>query len=171
MNGEGLIGSWVLDQQNLNEYARNEVKRQSDEAVTGFFGLFFAGILASLIDLIPIPVWGGALLGAGLGCFGLLISRFNKRISSRMISESDGSIYIGTDGVVIGGVYQEWHSLGRNLEKVEFDEKTRSILCGITVRSKNGITKRTIAIPVPHDKQHEVEGILRKFAEAYKTTA
>lgn len=171
MNGKGLIGSWVLDQQALNEYALNDVKRQSDEAVTGFLGLFFAGILAAWIDLIPLPVWGGALLGLGLGVFGLLISHFNKKITTRQITQSDGSIYIGTDGVVIGGVYHEWHSMGRTLDKVEYDEKTRSILCGITVRSRNGAIKRTIAIPVPFDRQHEVEGVLRKFSEAYKTTA
>lgn len=170
MNGRGLIGSWVIKNEELEEYARNEVRRQSDEAVSGFFGLVFAGILASLINLIPLPVWGGALLGTGLGCFGLLVSRFHKRISSRQIKESDGSIYIGADGVLIGGVYHEWHTMGRNLDKVEYDEKTRSILCRITVRSRNGAQQRTIAIPVPHDRQHEVEGILRKFAEAYQNT-
>lgn len=171
INGKGLIGSWVLDQQALNEYAQNEVTRQSGEAVTGVIGLFFAGILAAWIDLIPLPVWQGALLGLGLGVFGLLMSHFNKKFSSRQITQSDGSVYIGTDGAVIGGVYHEWHSMGRNLDRVEYDDKTRSILCGITVRSKNGATKRTIAIPVPPDRQHEVESVLRKFAETYGTTA
>ncbi|MBV6510694.1 MAG: hypothetical protein FMNOHCHN_00171 [Ignavibacteriaceae bacterium] len=170
MNGRGLIGSWVLDQDALREFAANESKRQSGEAHVAFWGFLFAGTLAAFIDLIPLPTWAGALLGAGLGVFGLLISYFHRRISSRLITESDGSIYIGTDGVVLGSVYHEWHTMGRNLDKVEYDEKTRSILCHITVRSRNGAQQRTIAIPVPHDRQHEVEGILRKFAEAYQNT-
>lgn len=170
INGNGLISSWILDQAALKKYAASESKRQTAQVRTALYASFFAASLTALIAFVPLPIWGGVMIALGVGLFTLLISFFNGWTTSRLIMESDGSVYIGNDGVVIAGVYHEWHSMGRKLATAEYDEKTGTILCGISTRQLSDKIERTIAIPVPHDRQHEVEGILRKFAEAYQNT-
>lgn len=167
VNGNQALAAWNLSPAQLDEFAVAESKRQSFDAQTGFLGLLFAGIIAAALNLIPLAWWQGALLGAGLGTFGVILSKIHRRIYLKKLKNSPGDVFIGYTGVVIAGIYQEWDSLGRSLNKVEYQRETKSIMFDISVTSKNGTTNRKIYAPVPESEEDKVERILRAFADKY----
>ena len=128
--------------------------------VAGFAGL--AGIIAPLFDaedgIIVTYVMGELIiLIGGVAWLSIIFTK-------RELHQNKKEVWLGKNGIVLGGKVYAWNFLGNKLTSATLQEKEKPKL--IVITAMDGNNEYTVRIPIPTGKDSEAKEIVEKLSKS-----
>jgi hypothetical protein len=170
---KNILAHWTYNKNEWQDYISKEFKKQKVEKWTLFILttviIFIIGVIFNIIhkDTWIIITIVFSFLIALLAIFALLIPRIQYNKFSKNPSPE---VYIGLNGIYLGGEFHLWNFLSSRFTGVNLDEKEGLLIIQYSYVTRTGINYTNVRIPVLQSNVEEAKAIVQKLNQYNKSS-